>query len=60
MGIDNELLLERKARSAPCYAAIKRPAKRHHLSDASFDAVDNCCVERKVFWRHEVPQELTT
>ena len=34
--IDHELLLEGEALSAPCYTAIKRPAKRHYLSDASF------------------------
>ena len=33
--IDNELLLEGEALSAPCYTAIKRPAKRHYLSDTS-------------------------
>ena len=57
--IDHELLLEREALSAPCYTAIKRPAKRHYLSDASFEAVGGFCVERKVFWRYYLPKELT-
>ena len=35
---DNELLLEGQAISAPCYTAMKRPAKRHYVSDASFEA----------------------
>ena len=58
--IDNELLLEGEGLSAPCYTAIRRPAKRHYLSDASFDAVGGFCVESKVFWRYDLPQELTT
>ena len=43
-----ELLLEEEALSAPCYTAIRRPPKRHYLSDASFEAVGGFCVERKV------------
>ena len=47
--IDHELLVEGEALSAPCYMAIKRSDKRHYLSDASFEAVAGCCVEKKVF-----------
>ena len=57
--IDHELLLEGEALSAPCYTAIKRPAKRHYLSDASFESVGGFCVEKKVFWRYDLPTELT-
>ena len=57
--IDHELLQEGEALSAPCYTAIKRPAKRHYLSDASFEAVGGFCVERMVFWRYDLPKELT-
>ena len=54
---DNELLLEGESLSAPCYMAIKRPAKRHYLFDASFDAMGGFCVERKVFWRYDLPHD---
>ena len=47
--IDHKLLLEGGVLSALCYAMIKRPAKRHHLSDARFEAVGGFCVEEKVF-----------
>ena len=57
--IDHELLLEGEALRAPCYTVIKRPAKRHYLSGASFDAVGGFCVEKKVFWRYDLPKELT-
>ena len=60
MGIDHELLLERGARSVSCYTTINDPLKKHYLSGSSFDAVGDCCVKRKVFWRHDLPQELTT
>ena len=53
--IDHELLHEREA-LAPCCTAIQRPAKRHHLSDASFETVGGFCVERKVLWRYDLPQ----
>ena len=51
LAIDHKLIHEGEVLSAPCYTAIQRPAKRHYLSDASFEAVDGFCVERKVFWR---------
>ena len=53
--IDNELLQAGEALSAPCYSVMKRPAKRHYLSDASFEAVGGYCVERKVYWRYDLP-----
>ena len=56
---EHELLLEGEALIAPCYTAIKRPAKRHYLSDASFESVGGFCVEKKVFWRYDLPTELT-
>ena len=43
---DNELLLEGEALSAPCYTAITRPAKRHYLSDASFEVVGGSALRR--------------
>ena len=58
--IDNELLLEGEAHSAPCQTAKKRPAKRHYLSDASFEAVGGFCFDQEVFWRYDLPRELTT
>ena len=36
---DHELLTTKESLSAPCFAAIKRPAKTYYLSDASFDAI---------------------
>ena len=57
--IDNELLLEGEALRAPCDTAIKRPANRHYLSDASFEPVGEFCVGKKVFWRYDLPRELT-
>ena len=33
--IDHELLLEGEALIALCYAALKRPPKRHYVSDAN-------------------------
>ena len=56
--IDHELLLEGEALRAPCYTVIKRPAKRHYLSDASFKAFGGFCVE-KVCWRYDLPKGLT-
>ena len=46
---NRKLLQIGEATSAPCYTALKRPAKRHYLSDASFQAVGGYCVEKKVF-----------
>ena len=57
--IDYELLQVGETLSAPCYAALKRPTKGHCLSDASFEAVGGYCVERRVCWRHDLPEELT-
>ena len=58
--IDHELLLEGEALSTPCYTAIKRPVRRHYyLSDASFEAVAGFFAEKKVFWRYDLPTELT-
>ena len=56
---DRELLLVGEALSALCYTAIKRPAKRHYLSDARFEAVGGFCVEKKGFWGYDLPTGLT-
>ena len=58
--INDVLLLEGEALSAPCYTVLKLPAKRHYLPYASFEAVGGFCVEKKVLWRHDLPRELTT
>ena len=47
--IDHKLLLVGEAVRAPCFTALKRPAKRHCLSDASFEAVGGYCVEKKIY-----------
>lgn len=57
--IEHELLQVGESLSAPCYLAMKRPPKRQYLSDASFEAVGGYCVERKVHWRYDLPEELT-
>ena len=57
--INHKLSQIREAIRAPCYTALKRPAKRHDLSDASFEAVGGYCVEKKVFWRYGLPSALT-
>ena len=57
--IDDGLLQAGETLSAPCYSALKRLAKRHHLSDASVEAVGGCCVEKSVYWRYDLPKELT-
>ena len=57
--IIRKLLQIGEAISAPCYTALKRPAKRHYLSDASFEAVGGYCVEQKVFWKYNLPTALT-
>ena len=44
----NRILLQAgEAVSAPCYTTLQRSAKRHYLSDGSFDAVGGYRVERK-------------
>ena len=58
--INHELLLEGAVLSVPSYTPMKQPAKVHCLSAASVGAVGGFCVERKVFWRQDLPQELTT
>ena len=57
--IDHELLQAGETLSAPCYSALKCPAKRRYLSDTSFEAADGYCVERNVYWRYDLPEELT-
>ena len=55
--INCKLLQAGEAVSAPCYTALQRPTIRHYLFDASFHAVGGYCVERKVFWRYDLPPE---
>ena len=57
--IDHDLLKAGEAPRAPCYSALKCPAKRRYLSDTSFEAADGYCVERNVYWRYDLPEELT-
>ena len=38
---------------------LKRPPKRHYLSDASFEAVGGYGVEKKKYWRYDLPPGLT-
>ena len=57
--IDHGPLQAGETLSAPCYSALKRLAKRHHLLDASVEAVGGCCVEKSVYWRYDLPKELT-
>ena len=51
--INHKLLQVGEAVSVPCYTALKRPAKRHHLSDANFEAVGGYCVEQNIYWRYD-------
>ena len=57
--IDHELSQAGETLSAPCYSALKCPAKRRYLSDTSVEAVGGYCVERRVHWRCDLPEELT-
>ena len=57
--IDHELMRVAESLSAPCYVAMRCPPKRHYLSDANFDAVGECCVERTVYWRYDLQAALT-
>ena len=57
--IDEELLITGKPLTAPCYAAVKRHAVRHYLSDASFDAIGGYCKELRVYWRYDLPPVLS-
>ena len=38
---------------------MTRPAKRHCFSDASFEAVSGYGVEKKVYWRYDLPPPMT-
>ena len=58
--IDNELLLDGEALSAPCFTAIKLPVNIHYLLDASIEAVGGLCAEKKVVLTYDLPRELTT
>ena len=57
--IYHELLHEGEELSAPCCTARQRPGKKHYLSDASFEVVGGFCVERKVVWMYDLPNQLT-
>ena len=45
--INHKQLQVGEAVSAPCCTALKCPAKRHYLSDVSFEAVGGYLVEKK-------------
>ena len=57
--ISQKLLQPGEAVFAPCYTAVRRPAKRHYLSDASFEAMGGYCIEHRIYWRYDLPPELT-
>ena len=57
--IDHDPLQVGETLCAPCYAGLRRPAKRHYFSDASFEAVGGYYVERRVYWRYDLPEYLT-
>ena len=57
--IDHELLTAGESLSAPCFAAIKRPAKRYYLSDASFDAIGGFRQKLIIYWRSDLPLALS-
>ena len=58
--INHELLVAGESLCAPCYVDIARPAKRHYLSDASFDAIGGYCPELKKYWRYDLPLDLAS
>lgn len=57
--IDEELLITGASLNAPCFAAVKRPAKRLYLSDASFDAIGGYCLELRIYWRYDLPLDCS-
>ena len=57
--ISRKLLQSGEAVFAPCYTAVRRPAKRQYLSDVSFEAVGGYCIEHRIYWRYDLPHELT-
>ena len=56
--ISQKLLQSGGAGFAPCYTAVRPPA-RHYLSDASFEAMGGYCIEHRLYWRYDLPPELT-
>ena len=57
--IDHELLTVGESLSAPCFTAIKRPAKRYYPSDASFDAIGGFCRKLRICLRNDLPLALS-
>ena len=57
--IDHELLTAGESLSAPCFAAIKCPAKTYYLSDASFDAIGGFCRKLIIYWRYDLALALS-
>ena len=59
--MDNRLRTShgREYLSPPCFAAIKRPAKKCYLSDASFDAICGFCRKLRIYWRYDLPLALS-
>ena len=57
--IDHELLTAGESLSAPCFTAIKRPAKKYYLSDATFNAIGGFCRKLRIYWRYDLPLALS-
>ena len=57
--ISQKLLQSGEAVFAACYTALRRPANWHYLCDASFEAVGGYCLEHRMYWRYDLPPELT-
>ena len=54
----DELLTAGESLGAPCFTAIKRPAKIYYLSDASFDAIGGFCRKLRIYRRYDLPLAL--
>lgn len=57
--IEQGLLTAGESLSAPCFADVRREAKRVYLSDASFDAIGGFCEKLKVYWRYDLPLDFS-
>lgn len=57
--IDKKIPEDGSVLGASFLAHIKRPAVRHYLSHASFDAVGGYCPELKIFWRYALDPNLS-
>ena len=57
--MDHKLLMAGESLSAPCFAAMKHPAKIYYLSDASFDAIDGFCRKLRIYGRYDLSLALS-